>query len=169
MFQRTQFNRTIIFGNTASGKSWLSKRLETAFALPVVELDMIRWVNGDYSKKESVENAVATVSSLAQNESWVIEGVYGWLAEAAIHRATALIWTDIPWEESRQNLLDRETARGSDGNFEELETWSADYWTRNSDSSFRAHERIFGAFSGPKLRLSSTADVTRFAEALEKY
>jgi len=28
---------------------------------------------------------------------WIIEGVYGWLAEVALPRATALIWLDLPW------------------------------------------------------------------------
>ena len=30
------------------------------------------------------------------------EGVYGWLAEVAVPRATALIWLDIPWDVCRE-------------------------------------------------------------------
>jgi adenylate kinase family enzyme len=110
-FQPNDFDRTVIIGNTASGKSWLSKRLGNKLSLSVVDLDQIRWVDGDYGRKESVPVAIAKTSEKAQQEQWVIEGVYGWLVNPIIDRATCLIWTDIPWSEGRRNLFARETAR----------------------------------------------------------
>ena len=45
------------------------------------------------SKTEAV--ARQKVANLAATKRWVIEGVYGRLAEAGVPRATALIWLDI--------------------------------------------------------------------------
>ncbi len=151
--RRSIFDRTIIFGNTASGKSWLARRLGEKLSSLVVDLDLIRWVDGDYSRKESAQVAIAKASEKANLDQWIIEGVYGWLVTPIIDRATCLIWTDIAWSESRQNLLARETALGSSGNFEELEAWAGDYWNRQSASSHNAHLAIYESFTKPKFRL----------------
>ena len=156
------FDRTIIFGNTASGKSWLSHRLGQKLAAPVVDLDLIRWVGGDYSGKETVQTAIAKTVAQAQGDRWIIEGVYGWLITPILAHATCVIWTDIPWAQSRENLLARETARGSSGNFAELEAWSGDYWTRQSASCYAAHLEIFEGFSGTKFRLSDMSETSGF-------
>lgn len=164
----SQFDRTVIFGNTASGKSWLSKQLGVKLSSRVIDLDQIRWINGDYDRRESRQVAVAKTVEKAKHNQWIIEGVYGWLVRPIVDRATCLIWTDIPWSESRKNLLARETALGPSGNFEELETWSADYWTRKSASSYGAHLAIYGDFTGPKYRLSNMRETTGFTDRLER-
>jgi hypothetical protein len=43
--------------------------------------------------------AVDMVRTRAADDAWVIEGVFGWLANGALPRATALIWLDVPVEE----------------------------------------------------------------------
>lgn len=163
-----QFDRTVIFGNTASGKSWLSRRLGERLSSIVVDLDQIRWVDGDFSCKESVQVAIAKTSEKAEQEQWIIEGIYGWLVSPIIDRATSLIWTDIPWSESRKNLLVRETARGSTGNFEELEAWSKNYWNRKSASSYDAHRAIYKSFKGPKYRLINMSETSSFIDRIEE-
>ena len=166
-FQPNEFDRTVIIGNTASGKSWLSKRLGKKLSSNVVDLDQIRWVNGDYSLKESMPVAIAKTSEKAQQEQWIIEGVYGWLVSPIIDRVTCLIWTDIPWSESRKNLFARETERGSTGNFEELEAWSGDYWNRKSASSYGAHLAIYEGFKGSKYRLTNMRETSSFIDRME--
>ncbi|QBY01717.1 adenylate kinase [Rhodophyticola sp. CCM32] len=167
-FQPNELDRTVIIGNTASGKSWLSKRLGEKLSLSVVDLDQIRWVDGDYSRKESVSVAIAKTSEKAQQEQWIIEGVYGWLVSPIIDRVTCLIWTDIPWSESRRNLFARETARGSIGNFKELEAWSGDYWNRKSASSYHAHLAIYEGFKGSKYRLNNMNETSGFVDRIEQ-
>lgn len=157
-----QFDRTVIIGNTASGKSWLSIKMGAKLSLKVVDLDQIRWIEGDYSRKEAKPIAVEKVVSEAQNDQWIIEGVYGWLVSPIVGLATCMIWTDIPWSESRNNLLARETARGPSGNFNELETWSSEYWARDSPSSFKAHLQLFEQFTGPKHRLRNMRETSGF-------
>lgn len=164
--QRSQFDRTIILGNTASGKSWLSRRLGEKLSTIVVDLDQIRWVDGDYSRKENMQDAIAKTSEKAKFDQWIIEGVYGWLVSPIIDRVTCLIWTDITWSESRKNLLARETALGAAGNFEELEAWSEDYWNRQSASSYNAHLAIYEGFTGPKFRLLNMNETSNFIEKI---
>lgn len=47
------------------------------------------------------------VQQVASGEHWIIEGVYGWLAQEAIPRATMLIWLDIPVHERLENVKKR--------------------------------------------------------------
>lgn len=161
-------DRTVIIGNTASGKTHLSKRLGATLSLMIVELDQIRWIDGDFSKKELAETALAKTIEKSAHEQWVIEGVYGWLVAPILKRATCLIWTDISWQESRKNLFSRELSRGDRGNFEELEVWGADYWKRGSHSSYAAHLWIFEKFSRAKFRLKSKQEVDAFSAQFEK-
>ena len=163
-----KFDRTIIIGNTASGKSWLSKNLGAKLSLNVVDLDQIRWIEGDYSRKETKSTAIEKTVREAENDQWIIEGVYGWLVIPIIERATCLIWIDIPWSESRKNLLARETARGPSGNFAELETWSSNYWERSSASSYKAHFQLYNEFLGPKYRLANMKESSAFVAGLER-
>jgi adenylate kinase family enzyme len=156
------FKRTIVIGNTASGKSWLAKHLGEALSLDVTELDQIRWIGEGFDKKETASNAIAKTRQKASGDQWVIEGIYGWLVSPVLDRATCLIWTDIPWSESQRNLRSRELDRGDAGNFAELEAWSRAYWERNSSSSYKAHLAIFESFKGPTIRLCNTGEASEF-------
>lgn len=91
-----QFDRTIILGNTASGKSWLSKKLGAKLSSRIVDLDQIRAIDGDCSRRETKQIAVAKTVEKAKHDQWIIEGVYGWLVNLIGDRATYLIWMDIP-------------------------------------------------------------------------
>lgn len=77
-FAQDKFDRTIVIGNTASGKSWLSKRLGKKLHSDVVDLDQIHWIDGDYNRKEAVQVAIAKTIVQSQLDQWIIEGVYGW-------------------------------------------------------------------------------------------
>ncbi|MGR3795429.1 hypothetical protein [Vannielia sp. SX4] len=160
-------NRTVVIGNTASGKSWLSGRLGKRLSSPVVDLDRIHWINGDYRRKEKKVIAVEKTQRAAEREKWIIEGVYGALISPIIDRATCLIWTDIPWSECRRNLFSRASALGSLNNIAELEVWAENYWRRNSESSYGAHLRLFEGFNGPKFRLKNMDETSCFAQDIE--
>lgn len=139
----------------------------------IVELDQIRWIDGDFSKKELAETAIAKTEVKAKHEQCIIEGIYGWLVIPILKRATCLIWTDISWQESRENLVSRELARGDNGNLEELEPWARDYWERDywerdSHSSYAAHQWIFEKFRQPKFRLKSNHEVSVFGDLFDK-
>jgi hypothetical protein len=107
------------------------------------------------------------VSEVAAGPSWVIEGVYGWLAEIALPRATALIWLDFPWAVCRDGLLARGPRRGAtEQDTEDLLTWAEAYWSRQTPSSFAGHSRLFRDFSGAKLTLHSREQVAQLLAEL---
>ena len=164
--EQNDFIRTAVIGNTASGKSWLSKRLGEKFSSTVVDLDQIRWIDGDYSRRDEKTVAIAKTVKLAEQNQWIIEGVYGWLVSPIIERTTSLVWIDIPWSESRSNLYSREMALGPAGNFEELEEWSKAYWTRQSASSYGAHLSIYESFKGSKYRLTNMLETSSFVDGI---
>lgn len=152
--------RTLIIGNSGSGKSRLAEGVGAQVRTPVFDLDLIHWKNDGSGGKQDEVVARQEVADLAATEHWVIEGVYGWLAEVAIRRATALIWLDIPWDVCKAGLLERGQRRGgTDAAFTELLKWAEAYWERQTPTSYKGHERLFETFTAAKLRIRSRNEV----------
>ena len=146
--------RTLIIGNSGSGKSSLAEGLGELVGAPIFDLDLIHWKDKGVGSKEDENSARQKVASLAATERWVIEGVYGWLAEVAVPRATALIWLDLSWDVCREGLLARGQRRGgTEAAFAELLKWAAAYWDRQTPTSFKGHQRLFETFTAAKLRI----------------
>jgi adenylate kinase family enzyme len=82
------FARTVIVGNGGSGKSWLAGRLAAALSSPTVDLDEIHWLPGGFSARREPAAAIEMVRARAAEDRWIIEGVYGWLANAALPSRT---------------------------------------------------------------------------------
>ena len=155
-----QFSRTVIVGNGGSGKSWLAERLALAISAPAVDLDEIHWLPGGFNARREPAVAVDMVRTKAADDAWVIEGVFGWLANEALPRATALIWLDVPVEDCIANVKARGQKSGGDAaSFAALIEWVADYRVRTNANSRTAHERAFDAFAGHKVRISSRAEM----------
>jgi adenylate kinase family enzyme len=147
-------NKLLIIGNSGSGKSTLSERIAAHTLQPIFDMDLIHW-HEDGRKRD--DHASRTMLAAVVGEpSWIVEGVYGWLAEIALPRATALIWTDLPWSECQTGLLHRGLRRGmTEVDQANLLAWAEAYRTRCTPSSAAGHERLFDAFGGEKLRLTS--------------
>lgn len=159
--------RTVIFGNGGSGKSTLASALARVAGVPPVDLDRIHWEDEGYGRKRDEEIAKRLALAEAAKPRWIIEGVYGWLADVALPRATALLWLDLPWDECRAGLLARGPRRGADaGAFAELLAWSEAYCTRTTSSSLSGHAARYDAFAGAKWRLTSRGAVAEFTAAL---
>ena len=162
--------RTLVLGNSGSGKSWLAERLALAAGSGSVDLDAIHWMPGGYGETRERSVAAAMVRRAAAEPRWVIEGVYGWLATEAVPRATAMIWLDIPVVDCLANI-ERRGPRGAGGeaSFPALRAWTADYSVRQTSSSLAGHGALFAAFAGGKARLSSRHDIAAFlASALHR-
>ena len=158
--------RTVIIGNAGSGKSWLASRLSVLTGAPAIDLDRIHWDDANFSHKRDEAASRQMVQDEAARPRWIIEGVYGWLAECAIPRATALIWLDLPWADCRAGLLARGPWRGvTAAEFEAFLTWAEAYGTRQTSTSVAGHGRLFDAFPGTKLRLRSREDARRLVES----
>ncbi|MBS9940334.1 AAA family ATPase, partial [Vibrio alginolyticus] len=108
----------------------LSRKLQ----LQEVNLDSIVWEPGGYNQKRStgaIENEIASIKSQC---NWVVEGVFGALAEQLIFSADMLLFLDLEWSECKSSLY----ARGSESskqlneeqaekNFRELLKWASEY------------------------------------------
>ncbi len=111
------------------------------------------------------QQAADLVAAAAQGDRWIIEGVYGWLAQIALPRASALLWLDLPDAECLAGLRQRGIqGGGSAADFEALLVWAAGYRHRTNSNSYLAHEKIFADFAGGKLRLTSRDAVSAFSE-----
>jgi len=161
--------RSLIIGNSGSGKSALSERLNTLTHVPVADLDLLHWESDGYGRKRDEEVARRMASEIASRDFWIMEGVYGWLAEVAVPRATALIWLDLPWSLCHAGLLARGPRRGAtEKDVTDLLKWAEHYWKRETSSSFAGHARIFGDFSGVKFRLRNREDIEQLLDSLRR-
>ena len=156
--------RTLIIGNSGSGKSWLAKRLAAQLKVPWIDLDKIHWI----SDKHSIARPYAAVLDIARiaadEEQWVIEGVYGWIVSELMHRATALIWLCVDDESCVANIRQRE--KQDDERLIALLEWAGSYRRREGSSGYFAHQRLFRGFSGSKIKLMDRTEVTEFASQL---
>lgn len=154
-------SRWIVIGNSGSGKSTLAQRVGEALNLPVYDLDFVHW-HPDGCKRDEAD-AKLRVAEIAAADRWVIEGVYGWLAEVALPQADTLIWLDLSWEDCRAGLLTRGLRRGMKPSDQDaLLIWAHDYWTRSTPSSFAGHERLYRMFEGTKAHLHARDEVDAF-------
>lgn len=154
--------RVVIIGASGSGKSTLAQTLGARPGVEVVGLDRIHWLDKVGSKRNEGE-AKAIVAALAAEPSWIIEGVFGWLAEVALPRASSLIWLDLPWSVCRDGLAARGPWPGATADeHANFFAWAEDYWQRETPSSFKGHLALFEEFAGVKYRLTSRAAIDAF-------
>jgi adenylate kinase family enzyme len=153
----------VIIGNSGSGKSTLAKLLETRIGGESIDLDRVHWLDRVGSKRDEGQ-AKEMVAAFAAKPRWVIEGVFGWLAEVALPSATSLIWLDLPWAACRKNLASRGPWRdATDSEHMAFLAWAEAYWDRQTPSSFTGHLTLFQGFGGAKLRLRSRAEIDALA------
>jgi adenylate kinase family enzyme len=151
--------RIVIIGNSGSGKSTLARLLESRIGGEHIDLDRIHWLKEVGIKRDEGE-AKAMVAALAEKPCWIIEGVFGWLAEAAFPRATMLIWLDMPWSVCRESLAQRGPWRGATAEqHSEFLSWAEQYWQRQTSTSYDGHLGLFGRFMGEKLRLQDRSGI----------
>jgi cytidylate kinase len=155
--------RTLIIGNSGSGKSWLAKRLAEHLQVPWIDLDLIHWISDEHSIARPRAEALGMARVAASEERWVIEGVYDWMVTELVEQATLLIWLCLEDKDCVNNIRLRESKR--DDNDElliALLEWASSYRTREGSSGFAAHQRLFEEFNASKLQLMNRAEVTAF-------
>lgn len=166
MTAASSWERVVIIGNSGSGKTTLARELARRTGAPVTDLDRVHW-HGEVLVRRDEQAAIAMVAALAAQPRWIIEGVYGWLAEVALRRATTLIWLDLPWESCLAGL----EARGrwtdaSDQQHADFLQWAEAYWQRTTTTSFAGHLALFQDFAHRKIRLQSRQDSTALSARL---
>ena len=152
-------SRVVIIGNSGSGKSTLAEALARRIGAPAIDLDPIHWQDKVGVKRDETL-ATGMVVDIAGKPRWIIEGVYGWLAAAALPSATSLIWLDLPWTLCSEGLSRRGPWKGASADeHEAFLRWAEAYWQRQTPSSFSGHLMLFENFAGPKLRLRSRPEI----------
>lgn len=160
--------RILVFGNSGSGKTTYARALAVQHALPHLDLDSIVWEPGQVAVLRPADAIMASLQEfLARQDSWIIEGCYGELVEAAAGRSTHLVFLNPglatcldnnrrrPWEPHKYaSLEDQNTMLAT------LQAWVADYFTRGGAWSYEAHRRIFDAHIGSKNEYTSAPKVT---------
>lgn len=166
-------DRIVIIGNSGSGKTHLGQRLSDRFGHPLIHLDELFWEPGGFSVKRPKALVFADVARLAEGERWIVEGVFGELAQEFCPRANHLIWLDLDWTTCEQSLLQRgsqsatqQDPQEAEASFERLLAWAAAYPHRDGPRSQRGHRLIFEQFPGDKTRLTTRTEVADFVAHL---
>lgn len=103
----TEMKRILIIGNSGSGKSWLGRTLSQKMSIPLFQMDHIRWDQSGYEIRRSSSDINKDLDSIKKQNQWILEGIFGKMAEVCLPFSTLLIWLDLPWEECKKNLLSR--------------------------------------------------------------
>jgi adenylate kinase family enzyme len=161
--------RTVVIGNSGSGKSWLARRLGERTSTQTIHLDDIFWLPGGFNEKRSPSEVQNLVDSKKVAMDWIVEGVFGDLASQFLSSAQNLIWLDFPWNVCKQRL----EARGSESKAymgrvqseqgsRELIQWAEGYYFRSGSCSRPTHLGIFESFTGKRILLSTEEQVQEF-------
>lgn len=158
--------RIAIIGNAGSGKSTLARQLSAASGAPVLDLDTVAWEPGKPAQPRASDEAIRAVRDFcAAHGSWVIEGCYGDLVEAALDGAVELVFLDLseercvaqcrarPWEPHKWK-----SKEAQDAHLDCLLDWVRAYYTREGVMSQHGHRAIFERYAGPKRRVTQAAD-----------
>src|SRR3989344_635044 len=156
--------RTLIIGNSGSGKSWLAQRLAERLQVPWTDLDRIHWLSDEHSIPRPRAEALAMARVAAEQERWVIEGVYGWIASELLPRTTTLIWLSVADEVCVANIRQREA--NDDERLIALLEWAGSYRQRDGSSGYTAHRQLFEGFDGCRIQLMDWTEITDFASAM---
>jgi hypothetical protein len=146
-----------VIGASGSGKSTFARRVGAALGLATHDLDDVyRRRDGELLGEGEGRTRAA---GIAAGPRWVIEGVYGELAQVALSRATALVWLDLSWDECREGLLQRGLHYGYDPDDPvDLAAWAEAHPQYGAD-----HLKLYGAFGGLKTRLTTRAETAAFS------
>jgi adenylate kinase family enzyme len=160
--------RTIIIGNSGSGKTWLAQRLAPVDC-EVIHLDHLFWMPDGFDRKRSKEAVDELIAQSKTNHSWICEGVFGELAERYFECADTLIWLDMPWELCHSRLEHRgseskahlDRAQSEEG-LRKLLEWASRYYERTDLRSHDGHQRLLNAFHGNRIHLQHPAQVATY-------
>jgi adenylate kinase family enzyme len=155
--------RIVIFGNSGAGKSTLAGRLSREHGLRHLDLDTLAWLPTSPPQRAPLGDSLATLEAFtAQSNTWVIEGCYADLIEAAAERSTELVFLNPgieacvancrarPWEPHKYP-----SKEAQDENLAMLIEWVRAYATREDEFSLLAHRALFDRFPGAKREVTT--------------
>jgi adenylate kinase family enzyme len=160
-----QMKKTLIFGNSGSGKSTFAKKLNNDYDLSHLDLDTLAWRTSTPPQRKSLAESEEELFNFIQsNENWVIEGGYTDLLEMVAPHASEVIFLNLAIDNCITNAKSRpwephkyESKQAQDENLDMLIGWIADYYERQDTFSMQAHHEFYEKFPGEKMMLTHNA------------
>jgi adenylate kinase family enzyme len=155
--------KVLVFGNSASGKSTLAKRLAASEQLAHLDLDLLAWqATNPPTRVPLVESAKAIEKFMLQHEHWVIEGCYSDLLKVAEEQSTEIIYMNLSVDDCIENANNRSwephkyTSKiEQDANLAMLIQWISQYELRDDNFSKAAHISFYQNYTGAKKMLTT--------------
>lgn len=153
--------KLVILGNSGSGKSSLARAVAERHAVSRLDLDEIVWEPGRVAVQRAIDAVHADLDAfLGANGSWVIEGCYAELVERALSKDPRLIFLNPGIDACLRNNRQREWEPHKYSSIEEqdrmlpfLQSWVAEYATREDECSYSAHRRVFDGYGGDRIEV----------------
>jgi len=150
--------RLLIMGNSGSGKSYRARELAAQHGLVHLDLDTIVWEPGQIAVPRAPEQVRAELLAFVTGHAtWVAEGCYGDLVEAALPYCSELVFMNPgravcldnnrrrPWEPHKYESMEAQQSK-----LDFLLAWVGGYYERDDAMSYACHRRVFDAFKGSK-------------------
>jgi adenylate kinase family enzyme len=170
----TEMKRILIIGNSGSGKSWLGRTLSQKMNIPLFHMDHIRWDQSGYEIRRSASDINKDLDSIKKRNQWILEGVFGKMAEVCLSFSTLLVWLDLPWEECKKNLLSRGpqfedylNPREKEKALKELIEWASEHESRSDANSWGFFNDLYNEFEHEKVCLHNREEEMAFLK--ERY
>ena len=98
--------RIHIIGGSGSGKTTLAGLVASHINAPCYHLDEIGYENGAGAQRPLAVR-LTEVKQIANQDSWVTEGIFlGW-TEELLQKAEIIVWLDLPWRIVRWRIVTR--------------------------------------------------------------
>ena len=168
--------RTVIIGNSGSGKSTMARAIASAPDVAYLDLDSVAWREDMPTRRKVSGAALGIVAEFAAaHEDWVIEGCYGELAGAALASCDVLIYLDPGNQACEDNCRKRPfephkfaSSADQDAALPYLLQWVNEYDQRDDDTSRRSHEALAANFSGAVIHLQSRQAIAVLADSFRR-
>lgn len=148
--------RIVIYGNSGSGKTTMARAAAAELGLVHLDLDLIAWESPGVRRAPAASVAMLH-DFFAEHPSWVVEGCYADLVEAALPFCTELRFLNPgveacvancrarPWEPEKYASREEQDER-----LAFLLDWVRQYDTRTDEYGLPRHRALFDGFAGTK-------------------
>ena len=159
--------KVLIFGNSASGKSTLAKRLAKSENLAHCDLDLLAWQRTEPPTRVTLIQSAQVIEEFMQrHNNWVIEGCYSDLLAIAKSKSSEIIFMNLSIDDCILNANNRpwephkyDSKAEQDANLTMLIDWISQYELRDDTFSKIAHLTFYQNYVGVKKMLTNNARV----------
>jgi adenylate kinase family enzyme len=157
--------KVLVYGNSGAGKSTYAQALAARHGLSHLDLDSIVWEPGKIAVQRDPQSIAGSLMGFVACQSdWVIEGCYGELVESASAHCTRLVFLNPGLDTCQANNLKRPWEPQKYASMEQqqsmlttLQSWVADYYSRDDAWSYTTHRRIFDEHQGAKVEYTAVS------------